>query len=126
MLDKERIKKLLLLKIMDTLVFGTDGWRDVIADKFTFINLARATQAYADYLISQEQHTVVVGHDTRFLGYQFARHAAEILAANGLKVFLSESYLPTPALSYAVKYYGAGVALCSRPHITHRNITALS
>ncbi len=96
---------------MDTLVFGTDGWRDVIADKFTFANLARATQAYADYLISQKQTAVIVGHDTRFLGEHFARHAAEILAANGLRVLLSKSYLPTPALSYAVKYYGAGGGL---------------
>lgn len=96
---------------MDTLIFGTDGWRDVIADKFTFTNLGRATQAYADYLTSQHQTTVVVGHDTRFLGDKFARHAAEILAANGLKVLLSKDYLPTPALSFAVKHYTAGGGL---------------
>jgi phosphomannomutase len=96
---------------MDNLVFGTDGWRDVIADKFTFTNLARATQAYADYLVSQQADVVVVGHDTRFLGDGFAQKASEILAANGLRVLLSKSYLPTPALSYAVKYYGAGGGL---------------
>jgi phosphomannomutase len=93
---------------MDTLTFGTDGWRDIIADKFTFDNLARAAQAYADYLLSQKETSVLVGHDTRFLGDGFARHAAEVLAANGLRVLLSRSYLPTPALSYAVKHYGAG------------------
>ncbi len=93
---------------MDTLTFGTDGWRDVIAEKFTFDNVARAAQAYADYLISQNQTTVLVGHDTRFLGHEFARHAAEVLAANGLRVLLSKGYIPTPALSYGVKHYGAG------------------
>jgi phosphomannomutase len=98
---------------MDTLTFGTDGWRDVIADKFTFENLGRAAQAYAEYALAQkstsEKHTaVLVGHDTRFLGALFARHCAEILAANGLRVLLSKSYVPTPALSYAVKHYGAG------------------
>jgi phosphomannomutase len=93
---------------MDTLTFGTDGWRDVIAEKFTFDNVARAAQAYADYLISQKQTIVLVGHDTRFLGDGFARHAADVLAANGLRVLLSKGFIPTPALSYAVKYYGAG------------------
>ncbi len=97
---------------MDKLIFGTDGWRDVIAETFTFANLSRATQAYANYLVSQKQNkTVVVGYDTRFLGSQFAHHAAQILAANGLRVFLSKNYLPTPALSYAVKYYQAGGGL---------------
>jgi phosphomannomutase len=93
---------------MDTLTFGTDGWRDVIADKFTFENLGRAAQAYADYALSEKHEAVLVGHDTRFLGAQFARHTAEVLAANGLHVLLSENFIPTPALSYAVKHYGAG------------------
>jgi phosphomannomutase len=93
---------------MDTLTFGTDGWRDVIADKFTFENLGRAAQAYAGYAESEKMTTVLVGHDTRFLGSQFARHTAEVLAANGLRVLLSESFIPTPALSYAVKHFGAG------------------
>jgi alpha-D-glucose phosphate-specific phosphoglucomutase len=93
---------------MDTLTFGTDGWRDVIAEKFTFENVARAAQAYADYLLSKNQMSVLVGHDTRFLGEQFARHAAEVLAANGLRVLLSKGYIPTPALSYGVKHHSAG------------------
>jgi phosphomannomutase len=93
---------------MDTLIFGTDGWRDVIAEQFTFANVARAAQAYAHYALTQKHTTVLVGHDTRFLGEQFARHTAEILATNGLRVLLSSGYLPTPALSYAVKHYGAG------------------
>lgn len=93
---------------MDKLTFGTDGWRDVIADKFTFENLGRAAQAYAEYALSEKHSAVLVGHDTRFLGEQFARHCAEILAANGLRVLLSDGFIPTPALSYAVKHYGAG------------------
>lgn len=93
---------------MDTLTFGTDGWRDVIADKFTFENVGRAAQAYADYALSQKHEAVLVGHDTRFLGSQFARHSAEILAANGLRVLLSDGFIPTPALSFAVKHFGAG------------------
>ncbi len=93
---------------VDKLVFGTDGWRDVIADKFTFFNLSRAAQAYADYLVAEGQTKVLVGYDTRFNGPLFARRAAEVLAANGLNVAVSASYLPTPALSFAVKHLGAG------------------
>lgn len=93
---------------MDTLVFGTDGWRDLIGDKFTFFNVARAAQAYADYLQEQGTPSAVVGYDTRFNGALFARRVAEVLAANGIETRLSESYLPTPALSFAVKHYGVG------------------
>lgn len=93
---------------MDTLVFGTDGWRDVIGDKFTFLNVARAAQAYADFLNAQGTPSAVVGYDTRFNGALFARRVAEVLAANGIDTRLSASYLPTPALSFAVKHYGVG------------------
>jgi phosphomannomutase len=93
---------------MDTLIFGTDGWRDVIAERFTFSNLGRVAQAYADDALEQGIEAVVVGFDTRFLSAQFARHVAEVLAANGLRVLLAGDYLPTPALSFAVKHYGAG------------------
>ena len=92
---------------LDELVFGTDGWRDVIAERFTFANVARAAQAYADHLSATGGSSVVVGHDTRFLGDRFARRVAEVLAANGLTVHLSQGYLPTPALSFAVRHLGA-------------------
>ena len=92
----------------DKLTFGTDGWRDVIADNYTFANLARAAQAYAEYLLEQKQTKVLVGYDTRFNSKLFAQHTAEVLAANGLEVSVSESYLPTPALSFAVKHLQAG------------------
>ncbi len=93
---------------MDKLIFGTDGWRDIIADKFTFTNVARATQAYANYLLEKGETLALVGYDTRFNGALFARRAAEVLAANGLQVKVSQNYLPTPALSFATKHYNAG------------------
>jgi phosphomannomutase len=93
---------------MDTLVFGTDGWRDIIGDRFTVANVSRAAQAYADYLHAQGTPSVVVGHDTRFNGALFARRVAEVLAANDIRVSLSASYVPTPALSFAVRHYGVG------------------
>ncbi|MDZ7705355.1 MAG: phosphoglucomutase/phosphomannomutase family protein [Trueperaceae bacterium] len=93
---------------MDKLIFGTDGWRDIIGDTYTFANVARVAQAYADYLKDEGQSRVVVGYDTRFNGELFAERVAQVLAANGLSVLLSKSYLPTPALSFAVKHYEAG------------------
>ncbi|HEU4743144.1 MAG TPA: phosphoglucomutase/phosphomannomutase family protein [Meiothermus sp.] len=102
---------------MATIRFGTDGWRDVIADNFTFENVAKVAQAYASYLLEQGGKKVVVGHDTRFMAEKFARKAAEVLSANGLEVHLSKSYLPTPALSYAVKHLEAdGGVMISASH----------
>jgi phosphomannomutase len=95
----------------DTLVFGTDGWRDVIGDKFTARNLERAAQAYADYLRSQGALLALVGYDTRFNGSMFAEVTAKVLAANGLDVQLAPSYLPTPMLSFATKHLAAGGAV---------------
>ncbi len=96
---------------MDKLRFGTDGWRDVIADKYTFKNVARAAQATADYVKSASGNLVVVGHDTRFLSDSFARRAAAVIAANGLEVRLSKSYLPTPVTSFAVVRYQAAAGV---------------
>ncbi|MER3553271.1 MAG: phosphohexose mutase [Meiothermus sp.] len=87
--------------------FGTDGWRAVIGEEYTFKNVGRVAQAYAAYLQEQGAKKVVVGYDTRFMAGKFAEHAARVLAANGLETHLSKSYLPTPALSYAVKHLGA-------------------
>ncbi|HEX7002916.1 MAG TPA: phosphoglucomutase/phosphomannomutase family protein [Trueperaceae bacterium] len=92
---------------MDRLEFGTDGWRDVIADRFTYRNVARCAQAYADHLAATGGESVVVGFDTRFGGEHFARLAAEVLAANGLTALLSTTFVPTPALSFAVRHFGA-------------------
>lgn len=87
---------------MASIKFGTDGWRDVIGANFTFDNVAKVAQAYADYLNSQGAKRVVVGYDTRFQAGKFAERAAQVLAANGLEVLLSKSHVPTPVLSFAV------------------------
>jgi alpha-D-glucose phosphate-specific phosphoglucomutase len=84
--------------------FGTDGWRGVIADDYTFENLRRAAQGFASYLIEEgkEGQWVVVGYDKRFHSENFAAAAAEVLAGNGLKVYLTEGPTPTPTIAYAV------------------------
>jgi alpha-D-glucose phosphate-specific phosphoglucomutase len=98
--------------------FGTDGWRAVMSDTFTFANLRMVAQAIADALIADikktaplKQHngapTVVVGFDTRFLSDRFAIDVARVLAANGLQVLLAQSDCPTPAISYAVVHHKA-------------------
>src|SRR5690606_26828570 len=94
---------------MQQLTFGTDGWRDVIADRFTFANVRRAAQAYASHLLAAGQHgeLVLVGYDTRFLAAEFAATVAAVLSANGLRAAVSQTYLPTPALSFAVARHGA-------------------
>jgi len=87
--------------------FGTDGWRAVIAEEFTFHNLARVAQATADYWTNQPvpgtEKKIIVGYDRRFLSDLFGRRVAEILAANDFAVVLSDCPTPTPAVSYAVK-----------------------
>jgi phosphomannomutase len=93
--------------------FGTDGWRAVIAEGFTFVNVARVAQASADYWRSEIQSPkskvfglepkVVVGFDRRFFSDRFARTAAEILAGNGFQVVLTPEPTPTPSVSFAVK-----------------------
>src|SRR5690606_20841598 len=87
--------------------FGTDGWRDLIADRFTFANVRRAARAYAEHLSERGGGLVLVGHDTRFMAREFALQAAGVLAGHGLDVRVSAGYLPTPALSFAVKRHGA-------------------
>ena len=87
--------------------FGTDGWRAVIAEDFTFSNLERAAQATADTWSSLQPagtgKLVIIGYDRRFLSDQFARRVAEIFTANGFQAVLSTCPVPTPSVSYAVK-----------------------
>ena len=84
--------------------FGTDGWRAVISEDFTFGNVRRVAQAIADYIVETDQSgPVVVGFDTRFLSDRYAIEVANVLAGNDLPVYLSKADCPTPALSYAVK-----------------------
>lgn len=89
--------------------FGTDGWRAVIADEYTFANLERVAQAYADYLLTSENRSglVVVGFDRRFLSEHFARRAAEVMAGNDFRLSLFSEAAPTPLISWAVRELGA-------------------
>ena len=85
----------------DHIVFGTDGWRGVIADDYTFENLRRATQGFASYLLEKgyADRWAVVGHDKRFHSENFAASVAEVLAGNGLNVYLTDGATPTPVRS---------------------------
>ena len=95
---------------MSDIRFGTDGWRAVIADDFTFDNVRLVAQATAEWLKrdGEAPKGVVVGYDTRFLSGSFAAAVAEVMAANQINVALSSSFLPTPALSFAVRERKAG------------------
>jgi phosphomannomutase len=97
--------------------FGTDGWRGVIADDFTYDNVRQVSAAIAAYTLKHEDpsHGLVVGYDTRFGSERFARIAAEVLATAGIPIKLANDYSPTPAISLAVKQLGAagGVVITS-------------
>src|ERR1700739_2153598 len=85
--------------------FGTDGWRGVIADDFTFANVRTAAAAIAAYVHAQEDPTkgLCIGYDTRFGSRAFARACAEAVAATGIPVHADSAITPPPALSYGVK-----------------------
>src|SRR6202142_4682879 len=99
--------------------FGTDGWRAVISDSFTFDNLRIVAQAIADAVASDhwdksgngvtkpDPKKIVVGYDTRFLSDRFAGEVARVLAPNGFTVMWAQADAPTPSISFAVKHHGA-------------------
>jgi len=93
--------------------FGTDGWRGHVAEDYTFANVRRCTQGFASYLAEEglADSWVVVGHDRRYQGELFAAAVAEVLAGNGLKVYLTEGPTPTPVISYAVVDKKAAAAI---------------
>ena len=99
-----------------TIEFGTDGWRAVISDEFTFANVRHVAQAIAEVLL--EKHAsmaadataaplAVVGFDTRFLSDRYAMAVSEVLAGNGIRVALAKADAPTPVISYAIPSGGA-------------------
>lgn len=99
-----------------TIKFGTDGWRGRIAEDYTFDNVRRCSQGFADYLRStmpsdRLARGVVIGGDRRFNSEHFAAAAAEVLAANGIPVHFCGGGVPTPAISYSVKARGAAGAI---------------
>ncbi len=99
--------------------FGTDGWRAVIADDFTFDNVRRVAGAIAAYVLKHEdpKRGVIVGYDTRFVSPQAARVTAEVLADAGIPVKLANDYTPTPAVSCAVKdLQAAGGVMITSSH----------
>ena len=89
--------------------FGTDGWRGVIADDFTFANVRTAAEAIAAYIHAKEDPAkgLCIGYDTRFGSKAFARACAEVAAATGIPVSLAHAITPTPALSFGVRERGA-------------------
>ncbi len=94
------------------IVFGTDGWRGVIARDYTFDNLAMVALAVAQYVRTQsDKPSAVVGYDTRFLSREFAHETARILAARGVHVWLSERVATTPHVSLATKLRRATIGI---------------
>ena len=87
---------------MPEIKFGTDGWRAVIADDYTFANLETVARATAVWVGKQTDGdgSVVLAHDTRFQGDAFARHAARVFASNGVRVRLADGFATTPAVSW--------------------------
>ena len=98
---------------MSDIKFGTDGWRGRIAADYTFANVRRCTQGFASYLKQRGEANkgVVVGYDKRFQAEDFAAAAAEVLAANGIRAWLTDGAAPTPTISYAVVDKGAGAGI---------------
>jgi phosphomannomutase len=100
--------------------FGTDGWRGVIADDFTFANVRLAARAIARRVRAEADGAsphVLVGYDTRFLSREFAQAAAQAMAAEGVRVSLAAAFAPTPAFSYAVvRLRAAGAVVITASH----------
>ena len=104
---------------MSDIKFGTDGWRGVIADDYTFENVRRVAGAIAAYVLKKEDPSrgLVIGYDTRFGSRRFAQATAEVIASAGIAVKIANDFTPTPALSYAVKNLGtAGGVMITSSH----------
>jgi alpha-D-glucose phosphate-specific phosphoglucomutase len=98
---------------MSPIKFGTDGWRGIIAEDFTFDNVRACAQAVADYLneTGLAQRGVVIGYDTRFAAEDFAAAAAEVISGNEIKAYLCPKAIPTPVISFGVVARKAGGAI---------------
>ena len=103
--------------MVTTIKFGTDGWRGIIADDFTFANVARCSQGLADYLraTGSARQGLVVGYDTRFASREFAETVASVVSGNEIPVYLCSEPVPTPVVSHHVVHRGAagGVVITS-------------
>ncbi|MFO8143703.1 MAG: phosphoglucomutase/phosphomannomutase family protein [Dehalococcoidales bacterium] len=99
--------------------FGTDGWRGIIGDDFTFANVKICGQAVSNYIkeTGLSENGVVIGYDTRFASEDFAAAAAEVLAGNGIRVLLCTGATPTPALSFCTLFrQAAGGIMITASH----------
>lgn len=104
---------------MAAITFGTDGWRGVIGDDFTFENVRRVVRAVGQYVNETRsgRRVVAVGYDTRFASPDFAHAAAETLAGQGIEVLLSSDYVSSPILSFAVRHFRtAGGVMITASH----------
>ena len=103
--------------------FGTDGWRGVIADDFTYENVRKVAYAIARYVVRAEdaRRGVLVGYDTRFGSERFARVAAETVSMTGTPVWLSDEACPSPAISLLVRQRrAAGGIMITASHNPYR------
>ncbi len=93
--------------------FGTDGWRAVIGDQYTFSNLEIVSRATAQWLKKTygSDLSVVIGHDTRFLGRAFSERAAAVMASQGIRVIFSETFTTTPSISWGAKEFGCNAGI---------------
>jgi phosphomannomutase len=100
-------------RLAQSISFGTDGWRGVIAEDFTVANVQRVTRAIAQYLATTypPHRPVLIGYDTRFLADQFAQVAATVLAEAGRTVWVSDRPCPTPAIAYNARHHATAGAL---------------
>lgn len=102
---------------MGKIAFGTDGWRAIMADDFTFANVRLVTQALAQYLLVAKGEKIIIGYDNRFLAEYFAQEVTQVLAGNGLKVSIVEEPTPTPVVAYAVvEEKAAGAVMLTASH----------
>src|ERR1700690_2661786 len=94
---------------MTTIQFGTDGWRGIIAEDYTYANVEKVCTAIAHYVVRAEkpENGILIGYDTRFGSERFARVAAEAVSRTGIPVWLADAATPTPAISLLVRQRGA-------------------
>ena len=108
-----------MLKLPIMIKFGTDGWRAVISDEFTFANVRQVASAVAAYLINHklDQKPLIVGFDPRFLADCFAEEVVKVMEQAGISCFLTERDTPTPVVAWEVKDRGAcGAIMLTASH----------
>jgi len=102
--------------------FGTDGWRGIIADDFTFANLRRVSVAVARYIKEEgkAESGIVIGYDTRFLAEEFAQAVADVMTSSGIRVYITDGAAPTPVTAYAILVKkAAGAVMLTASHNPH-------